>query len=56
MLDHPHVDAAVIGLASVDHLEQALAVPGMASVPDDVGAALDTLWQNNYLQSLGRHS
>ena len=56
VLDHPHVDAAVIGLADVDHLEQALAVPGMASVPDDVGAALDTLWQNNYLQSLGRHS
>ena len=48
VLDHPHVDAAVIGLAELDHLVQALATTAMAPLPDAVGRRLERIWQSNY--------
>ncbi len=48
VLDHPHVDAAVIGLAELDHLAQALAVTTMAPLSDTVRGALEHIWQSNY--------
>ena len=48
VLDHPHVDAAVIGLAELDHLVQALAATAMAPLPDAVDKELERIWQSNY--------
>jgi L-galactose dehydrogenase/L-glyceraldehyde 3-phosphate reductase len=48
VLDHPHVDAAVIGLAELDHLVQALVATAMAPLPDAVGKELERIWQSNY--------
>ena len=48
VLDHPYVDAAVIGLAELDHLVQALAATAMPPLPDIVGKELAHIWQSNY--------
>ena len=48
VLDHPHVDAAVIGLATLGHLHEALAVPSMASLPEALRVRLELLWQQGY--------
>jgi hypothetical protein len=42
------VDAAVIGLAELDHLAQALAVTTMAPLSDTARGALEHIWQSNY--------
>ena len=40
--------AAVVGLAELDHLAQALAVTTMAPLSDTARGALEHIWQSNY--------
>jgi len=54
VLDHPHVDAAVIGLAELDHLAQALAVTTMAPLSDTARRALEACGGSAALHRLRR--
>jgi len=48
VLDQPAVSAAVIGLAELSHLDEALAVPDMPQLGVDAERRLQMLWSNDF--------
>ena len=48
VLDHDAVDGAVLGLAEVSHLQEAIQATNMDPFPNSVNVALENLWRRDY--------